>query len=201
MKILVIGATGTIGKKVVATLQENDHEVISAGHKDGDVKVDLGSKESIAEMFQQIGQVDAVISTAGVANFAALSDLSDADFELALNNKLMGQVNLVRLSSEYVSDGGSIVLTSGLLAHEPIPGSAAISMVNGALESFAKAAALELGKKVLVNVVSPVFVKETMEMMGMDSTHGLSAADTAKAYLASIQTKESGTTLDVRAYV
>jgi NAD(P)-dependent dehydrogenase (short-subunit alcohol dehydrogenase family) len=201
MKILVIGATGTIGKQVVARLQENSHEVISVGHKDGDVKVDLGSKESIAEMFQQIGQVDAVISTAGVANFAALSDLSDADFELALNNKLMGQVNLVRLGSEYVSDGGSIVLTSGMLAHEPIPGSAAISMVNGALESFAKAAALELGTKVLVNVVSPVFVKETMEMMGMDSTHGLSAADTAKAYLASIKTKESGTTLDVRAYV
>jgi NAD(P)-dependent dehydrogenase (short-subunit alcohol dehydrogenase family) len=201
MKILVVGATGTIGKNVVASLQENNHEVISASHKDGDVKVDLGSKESIAEMFQQIGQVDAVISTAGVANFAALSDLSDADFELALNNKLMGQVNLVRLGSEYVSDGGSIVLTSGMLAHEPIPGSAAVSMVNGALESFVKAAALELGTKVLVNVVSPVFVKETMEMMGMDSTHGLSAADTAKAYLASIQTKESGTTLDVRAYV
>ena len=201
MKILVIGATGTIGKNVVASLQEIGHEVISAGHKGGDVKVDLGSKESIVEMFKQIGQVDAVISTAGVANFAALSDLSDADFELALNNKLMGQVNLVRLGCEYVSDGGRIVLTSGMLAHEPIPGSAAISMVNGALESFAKAAALELGTKVLVNVVSPVFVKETMEMMGMDSTHGLSAADTAKAYLASIQTKESGTTLDVRDYV
>lgn len=201
MKILVIGATGTIGQKVVASLQKSDHEVISAGHKEGDVTVDLGSKESIAEMFRQIGQVDAVICTAGVANFAALSDLSDADFELALNNKLMGQVNLVRLGSEYVTDGGSIVLTSGMLAHEPIPGSAAISMVNGALESFAKAAALELGKKVLVNVVSPVFVKETMEMMGMDSTHGLSAADTAKAYLASIQTKQSGMTLDVRAYV
>ncbi len=200
MKILVIGATGTIGKSVVALLQENNYEVISAGHKDGEVRVDLGSKESIENMFQQIGQVYAVISTAGVANFAALSDLSDADFELALSNKLMGQVNLVRLGSEYVSEGGSIVLTSGMLAHEPIPGSAAISMVNGALESFARAAALELGSKVKVNVVSPVFVKETMEMMGMDSTHGLSAAHTAKAYLASIQTKESGTTLDARAY-
>ncbi len=147
MKILVIGATGTIGKKVVATLQENDHELISGGHKEGDVKVDLGSKQSIAEMFQQIGQVDAVISTAGVANFAALSDLSDADFELALNNKLMGQVNLVRLGSEYVSDGGSIVLTSGMLAHEPILGSAAISMVNGALESSPKQQRSNWGKR------------------------------------------------------
>lgn len=200
MKILVIGATGTIGKKVVVSLQENNYEVISASHRGSDVKVDLGSKRSIAEMFQQIGQIDAIICTAGVANFASLNDLSDADFELALNNKLMGQVNLVRLGSEYVSEGGSIILTSGMLAHEPIPGSAAISMVNGALESFAKAAALELGTKVLVNVVSPVFVKETMEIIGMDSTHGLSAVDTAKAYLASIQTKESGTTLDVRDY-
>ena len=200
MKILVIGATGTIGKKVVEVLVNNGHNVISARHKDGDVNVDLGSKNSIAAMFKRVGKVDAVISTAGVANFASLNELSDADFELALNNKLMGQVNLVRLGVEYVSDGGSIVLTSGVLAHNPIPGSAAVSMANGALESFVKAAALELGTKVRVNVVSPEFVKETMEMMGMDSTHGFSAADTAKAYLASIKTKESGATLDVREY-
>ena len=201
MKVLVIGATGTIGTKVVETLQENNHTVISAAYKDGDVTVDLGSKASIAAMFEQVGKVDTVISTAGVANFGALSELTDADFELAINNKLMGQVNLVRLGGEFVSEGGSIVLTSGVLARDPMPGSAAVSMVNGALESFVKAAALELGTKLLVNVVSPVFVKETMEMMGMDSTHGVSAADTAKAYLASIQSKESGTTLDVREYI
>jgi NAD(P)-dependent dehydrogenase (short-subunit alcohol dehydrogenase family) len=201
MKILVIGATGTIGKEVVKALQENDHQIISAGHKDGDVTVDLGSKDSIAAMMQRVGQVDALISTAGVANFAALNELSDEDFELALNNKLMGQVNLVRLGAEYVSDGGIIILTSGVLAREPIPGSAAVSMANGALESFVKAAALELGTKVRVNVVSPVFVKETMEIMGMDSTHGISAEDTAKAYLASIEAKESGATFDVREYI
>jgi len=200
MKILVIGATGTIGKKVVEALEQNNHAVVSAGHKEGDVTVDLGSKESIRAMFQQVGQVDAVISTAGVAGFAALEDLSDADFELALNNKLMGQVNLVRLGAAHVSEGGSITLTSGMLAHNPMPGSAVISMANGGLESFVKAAALELGTKVRVNVVSPVFVKETMEMMSMDSAQGLSAADTAKAYVVAVETDQSGQVLDVTDY-
>jgi NAD(P)-dependent dehydrogenase (short-subunit alcohol dehydrogenase family) len=200
MKILVVGATGTIGKKVAEALEQSNHEVVSAGHKDGDVTVDLGSKDSIGAMFQQVGQVDAVISTAGVAGFAALKDLADSDFELALNNKLMGQVNLVRLGADHVSEGGSITLTSGMLAHSPMPGSSVISMANGGLESFVKAAALELGARVRVNVVSPVFVKETMEMMGMDSTHGLSAADTAKAYVAAIETDQSGQVLDVTDY-
>lgn len=197
MKVLVIGATGTIGKQVVEVLRQNDHEVISAGYQKGDVTVDLGSKDSIGAMLQQVGRVDAIISTAGVAGFAPLEALADADFDLALNNKLMGQVNLVRLGTAHVSEGGSITLTSGMLAHNPIPGSAAVSMANGGLESFVKAAALELGNRVRVNVVSPVFVKETMEMMGMDSAQGLSAADTAKAYLAALQTDRSGQVLDV----
>lgn len=197
MKILVIGATGTIGKAVVGALKQNNHEIVSAGYKDGDVTVDLGSKDSIGAMFQQLGQLDAVISTAGVAGFAPLEDLADSDFDLALNNKLMGQVNLVRLGAAHVSEGGSITLTSGMLAHNPIPGSAAVSMANGGLESFVKAAALELGTKIRVNVVSPIFVKETMEMMGMDSAQGLSAVDTAKAYVAAIKTDQSGQVLDV----
>jgi len=201
MKILVIGATGTIGKNVVKVLQANDHSVISAGHKNGDVTVDLASKKSIEAMFQQIEPVDAVISTAGVANFAPFNDLSDEEFELALSNKLMGQVNLVRVGKSYIAKGGSIILTSGVLSREPMPGSVAISMVNGALESFVKAAALELGSSLRVNVVSPAFVKETMEMMGMDSSNGVSALDTAKVYLTAVEGDGTGETLDVRDYV
>ncbi|MCP4767576.1 MAG: short chain dehydrogenase [Gammaproteobacteria bacterium] len=160
----------------------------------------LASITEFTLIFFPIGQVDAVISTAGVAGFAALKDLGDSDFELALNNKLMGQVNLVRLGTAHVSAGGSITLTSGMLAHNPMPGSSVISMSNGGLESFVKAAALELGAEVRINAVSPVFVKETMEMMGMDSAQGLSAVDTAKAYVAAIETDQSGQVLDVTDY-
>ena len=199
MKILLIGATGTIGKAVAERLRK-DHEVLSAGFSSGDVKVDLGSPDSIRGMFEQVGRVDAIVSTAGQAKFGPLQELTDGDFQLALNNKLMGQVNLVRLGHESVNPGGSITLTSGILSREPMEGSVTISMANGALESFAKAAALEL-KSPRVNIVAPVFVKETMVMMGMDSTDGVSAEDTGKAYLAAVTGTMHGETLDVPDYV
>lgn len=199
MKILIVGATGTIGK-AVATALSSHHEVISAGFSDGDVKVDLGSRSSIEAMFKSVGQVDAVISTAGLAGFASFNELDDAAYDLALSNKLMGQVNLVRLGRNHVSDGGSFTLTAGILSRNPMPGSVVISMANGALVSFARSAALELGRGHRVNTVSPVFVKETMEMMGMDSSTGLSAADTAKAYIAAVEGGMTGQTLDAPDY-
>ncbi len=198
MKILLIGATGTIGKAVAERLKQNN-EVIAAGYSDGDVTVDLGSSLSIQKMFNGIGDVDAVISTAGVANFGAFDQLSDDEYQLALSNKLMGQVNLVRYGRGYINDGGSITLTSGILSREPMKGSVAVSMVNGGLESFVKAAALELNAFRL-NVVSPIFVKETMVMMGVNTEEGLSAADTAKAYIAAVTGSMHGMTLDAPNY-
>lgn len=199
MNILVVGATGTIGKAVADALAEN-HTVIRAGYNDGDVRVDLGSKASIEAMYNSIGQVDAVVSTAGLAGFAPFSELDDAAYDLALQNKLMGQINLVRIGQAYISDGGSFTLTAGILSRNPMAGSVVISLANGALESFSKAAALELGRGLRVNTVSPVFVKETMEMMGMDSSSGLSAADTAKAYLAAVEGDLTGAVFDAPDY-
>jgi NAD(P)-dependent dehydrogenase (short-subunit alcohol dehydrogenase family) len=200
MKVLIVGATGTIGQAVANRLSEK-HDVIRAGHRDGDHQVDLGSKPSIEALFNKVGKVDAVISTAGAANFGPFNDLDDAAFDLALTNKLMGQINLVRVGRDYISDAGSFTLTAGILSRQPIPGSVAVSMANGALEAFAKAAALELGRGLRVNIVSPAFVKETMEMMGMDPTPGLSAADTAKAYQVAVEGNRNGATFDAPDYV
>lgn len=199
MKILIVGATGLIGGAVADALSAK-HEIIKAGYSDGDVKVDLSSKGSIETMFQSIGKVDAVISTAGLAGFAPFNDLDDDAYELALGNKLMGQINLVRVGQNYVNDGGSFALTAGILSREPMPGSVVISLANGALESFAKAAALELDRDLRVNTVSPVFVKETMEKMGIDPSSGLSASDTAKAYVAAVEGNMNGETLDAPYY-
>ena len=199
MKVLLIGATGTIGRAVAAAL-EGDHEVLTAGPNSGDYRVDLSNADSIRQMFADTGVVDAVISTAGQATFGPLADLRDDDYNLALDNKLMGQVNLLRVGRDSISAGGSITLTSGVLSRHPIPGSASIAMVNGALESYVRAAALELDG-LRINVVAPSFVKETMEMMGMDSSSGIAAADTAKAYLVALNGSMHGETLDVRDHV
>jgi NAD(P)-dependent dehydrogenase (short-subunit alcohol dehydrogenase family) len=203
MKILLVGATGLIGQAVAERLSKK-HEIIRVGYRDGEYQVDLGSKESIKKLFSNIakdkGAIDAVVCTAGAAGFAPFNELDDDAYELALNNKLMGQVNLVRFGKSLVSDGGSFTLTSGILSREPMHGSVVISMANAALESFSKAVALETGESLRVNTVSPVFVKETMQMMGMDSALGLSAADTAKAYQAAVEGEFNGATLDAPAF-
>ncbi len=199
MKILIIGATGLIGGAVADHLSTN-HDIVRAGYRDGDVTVDLGSKASIEAMYSAVGQVDAVVSTAGLAGFAPFNDLDDAAYDLALGNKLMGQVNLVRVGMNQINEGGSFTLTAGILSREPMPGSVVISLANGALESFARAAALELDRGIRVNTVSPVFVKETMEKMGVDPSSGLSASDTAKAYGAAVEGSMNGETLDAPDY-
>lgn len=197
-KILLIGSSGTIGSAVSALLGQHGHTVIGANYAEGDYQVDLSDKASIAALFQQVGKVDAIVSTAGLSRFGSLSALSDDDFALGLANKLMGQINLVREGLAYLNDGASITLTSGALAQTPMPGSAAISPVNAAIEGFVRAAALELPRGLRINAASPVFVTETAAAMGMDTRHTLSAATTAKTYLASVNGAMNGTVLDAR---
>lgn len=193
----MIGATGTIGKAVAEALAER-HNVVRVSHSQGEHRVDLASRESIERMFRAVGPFDALVSAAGQAIFKPLAELTDADFAISLGNKLMGQVNLVRIGLCHVADGGSFTLTTGIFAHEPVPGSAAISLVNTALEGFAAAAALELPRNIRVNLVSPPWVTETMVAMGMDPTPGTPAAQVAKGYLQSVEGQENGRVIDVR---
>jgi NAD(P)-dependent dehydrogenase (short-subunit alcohol dehydrogenase family) len=196
MSILVVGGTGTIGSAVVEAL--GDREVVVAGHTSGEVQVDLADPHSIDRLYETVGPVDAVLSCAGEAAFGGLTELSDADFETSLSNKLMGQVNLVRRGLDAMSDGGVFTLTSGVLSQEPIEGSAAISLVNAGLEGFVRAAALEAPRGIRVNVVSPPWVDETLEAMGADYGPSLPAATVAEAYLASLTGTQNGAVIDAR---
>lgn len=200
MRIIVVGATGTIGKAVVAALAGR-HEVVQVGHHGGEYQVDLADKGSIERLFESVGAFDALVVAAGQAKFGELDGLSDQDFQFSLSNKLMGQVNLVRAGLAHVNEGGSFTLTSGVLNREPIPGSAALALVNGALEGFASAAALDLPRDARINVVSPPWVSETLEAMGRDGAAGLPAAQVARAYVESIEGYRTGETLDAREFV
>lgn len=113
----------------------------------------------------------------------------------------MGQVDLVRIGTKHINDDGSFTLTSGVLAREPIPGSAAISLVNAGLDGFTRAAALEMKRGIRVNVVSPPFATETLKALGMDTSTGTPVAEFARAYLESVESKRNGEVIDVLKYV
>ncbi|MBS0167584.1 short chain dehydrogenase [Nitrospira sp. CMX1] len=197
MRVIVVGGTGTIGSAVVAALSAR-HEVVVAGRKTGSVHVDLASPDSIRAMFQSVGKFDAVVSAAGQAKFGTLDELMDTDYLFSFSNKLMGQANLARIGRQFITDGGSFTLTSGVLSHEPIKGSASISMVNAGLEGFVRAAALELPRGIRVNVISPPWVTETLIARKMDPSHGMPAVHVAQAYLASVEGTMTGQTIDPR---
>jgi len=195
MKILVIGATGTIGAAVAQAL-EGRHEVLRASHVSSALKVDLADPASIRRLYTKVGRVDAVVCAAGQAAFGPLLALSEADFALSLSNKLMGQVNLVRFGVEVLAEGGSFTLTTGILSRQPMPGGAAISMVNAGLEGFVRAAALDLPLGLRINAVAPGWVRETLVAMKMDPSPGVPAALVAQTYVKAVEGSMTGQVLD-----
>ena len=197
MKVLLIGASGTIGQAVEKALSPR-HQVVRVGRTKGEFQADIASADSIKRLFERTAPFDAVVCAAGAARFAALDKLKDEDFAFSLANKLMGQVNIVRYGMDRINDRGSFTLTSGVLASEPIPGSAAISLVNAGLEGFVRAAALELPRGIRVNVVSPPWVSETLQSMGKDPAAGIPAQQVAADYVAAVEGQQTGQVLNTR---
>jgi NAD(P)-dependent dehydrogenase (short-subunit alcohol dehydrogenase family) len=169
LRILLVGAKGVIGQHVHAALRDS-HTVISAGLEPAEeahhIQLDLTDCTALERQLASIGALDAIVSTAGRANFGMLSDakpaaLADSVYGLGLRDKLMGQVNLALAARTVLRPGGSVVLTSGTTSDQPVMGGAGLSMANGALESWARAAATEMPNGLRLNVVCPSLVEGT----------------------------------------
>ncbi|WP_118974762.1 short chain dehydrogenase [Taibaiella koreensis] len=160
MKIIIIGASGVIGRQVTAAL-EKEHEVIRVGSKSGDILADIGMPDSIRRMYEQAGNFDALICASGNAHFGPLKEMTDKEFRIGIESKLMGQVNLVLMGQHYINHKGSFTLTSGILSEQPILLGANPATTNGAIESFVRSAAVELENGVRINAVSPNVVEDS----------------------------------------
>ncbi|WP_282043584.1 short chain dehydrogenase [Winogradskyella flava] len=162
MKILIIGGNGTIGKKVAERLSAK-HEVLVAGRSSGDITVDFSDSKSIKSMFDSVGKLDAIVAIAGDAKWDKLDNLSEDDFYIGIKSKMMGQVNVVRIGKNFLNRNGSITLSTGILADDPVDMTTSAAMVNGAINSFAKAVALELEDGKRINVVCSDLVEDSFE--------------------------------------
>ncbi|MBP1208181.1 NAD(P)-dependent dehydrogenase (short-subunit alcohol dehydrogenase family) [Duganella sp. 1411] len=165
MKVVVIGASGTVGKSVVEELGKR-HEIVTVGAGSGQYRADFTDIAQVRAAFEQIGKVDAVVVAAGSLHFAPLAEFTPEQFYVGLNSKLMGQVNVALVAREYLNDGGSITLTSGIVAEQPIRNGASATMVNAAVEGFVRAAAIELPRGLRINAVSPTVLEESMDSYG-----------------------------------
>ena len=166
MKIVLIGANGKIGELLQTAMAGAGHEIVKVGRKSGDLQVDIASRESIRQLYQVVGSFDAVAVAAGEVVFAPLSQLTAENWQFSLGSKLMGQISLVQEAIPFINERGSFTLVSGVLNDEPIFASAAAAAVSGALEGFARAAAVELPKGLRINVVSPTILKESEAQFG-----------------------------------
>ena len=196
MKILIIGATGTIGRAVADELSGR-HDVIRVGHSSGDLRADITDPASLEQLFSNVGPVDAVVSAAGVMYVGPLEKMTEDEMKLGVMDKLMGQIRVARLALPALADGGSITLSSGLASRIYRPGFSVLAAVNAGLEAFGKATALDLPRGIRINIVSPGGVTETMKALGWDSSIGTPAAEVALAYAGLVEGKETGTVVDV----
>lgn len=183
-KIILIGASGTIGKATLHTLESSGYDVVTASFSGTktDYSVDIQDPESIEALFKKVGTFDGVVSTTGKVAFKEIDQIEQSDWDLSLSNKLLGQINLVQIGAKYISKGGSFTLTSGILNVEPIAKGSIAATVNAGLEAFVEY------KDFRVNVVSPTVVTQSLEKYGSFFV-GFESVDVsviANAYLKSI---------------
>ena len=173
MRVLVVGASGLLGRAVCDAL-EGRADVVRASRSDASHPVDISDRSSLAALLGSVGEVDGIVCVAGTGRFKPWAEVADEDWDHSLANKLRGQVEVVRQGARVVRPRGGITLTSGLLAGAPVAGSSILTPVNAAVDAFTRAAALELAPDVRVNCVSPGWVG--------DGPGEITPAEVARAY-------------------
>jgi len=198
MKVLLVGASGTIGRAIIKELAPR-HEIIEAGKSKGQHQVDITSEESVRQLFSKVGKVDAIIAAAGQVHWGSFKEMTAEQFRIGLNEKLMGQVNLTLIGQEYLNDGGSITLTSGSLSHDPHAGGASFTTVNSAVDGFIRGVSVELDRDRRINSVSPNVLVESWDVYGggVPGTTPVPAAKVALAYRKSVEGHQTGETYRV----
>ena len=191
MKFLVVGSTGLIGSYVAKTLSK--HGTVIGVSRTTQISVDVKDPASIKAMYEKVGKVDAVASCIGKVAFKPIAELTYEDYLMGLKDKALGQVELVRVGIDFLNDGGSFTLMTGVLARDPIPAGSVAALANGAIESFTLAAAIDLPRGIRINTVSPnVLVEATSYHASFPGFHQVTAQSVADAYVKSILGKQTG---------
>jgi NAD(P)-dependent dehydrogenase (short-subunit alcohol dehydrogenase family) len=163
-KVVVVGGSSGIGLATAEMAKAEGAEVViasrnaerleAAAERIGAkaIAADVTSDKSVADLFRACGPVDHVVVSAAQLKTGPFKTVAMDDVRATMEAKLWGAWRCARAAE--IRPGGSLTLVSGFLSVRPRPNSAIVSAANGALESLARALALELAP-VRVNCVSP----------------------------------------------
>ena len=191
MKIIIVGASGRIGKEVDKALSVS-HDIVRVGERSGDIKCDYTIPESVRDMFNKVGEFDSLISVIGGDSiFKPFVDLDNEDYRYGFERKFLGQIRFLKLGESFVRDNGAFVFTSGFLSQYPNPASIATGPLNAAVNTFVKNTASLLPRGIRINVVSPSPIVEP----GQEGKGLVTAAETAKLYVEAVEGDFTGRVL------
>ena len=170
-RIIIVGAGSGIGRSVAVAASRAGASVILAGRKRDALEqtaalatgpahisvFDAANEAEVEAFFAGTGAFDHLVSTISQGVTAPVSELRAADVQRAMNAKLWAPFFLVKHGKPHIDAAGSFAFFSGIRGPRPAPRSSITSLVNGGLEAFAKAMAVELGP-IRVNVISPGIV-------------------------------------------
>ncbi len=193
MRILVLGGSGVIGRAVVKALEPR-HEVLAASRHSPRYPVDARDAASLRRLFGSVGRVNAIVSVLGDVHWGPLADMTEEQFRLGVEGKLMPSVNVALLGQQFLHDGGSLTLTTGILSEQPIRSGTSASTVNSALEGFVRAAAVELPRGIRINAVSPGVLQESWSRVSQlfPGFEPVAAERVALAYVRSVEGPQTG---------
>jgi NAD(P)-dependent dehydrogenase (short-subunit alcohol dehydrogenase family) len=193
MRILLIGAAGTLGSALHTALSERGHTLITVGRSSGELRLDVTDPEHVAQMYAQAGAVDAVVGAAGEVPFKPLGEMTAEDYAAGFHGKVLSQISLVRQGLDHVAVDGSFTLVSGIIGRAPIRTGSAAAMANGAVEHFVRAAAAEIAPR-RINAVSPTVFTESLAELGdyFPGFPSVDLAEVANAFIRSIEGVETG---------
>ncbi|PHM29961.1 short chain dehydrogenase [Xenorhabdus budapestensis] len=205
MKILVIGATGNIGKHIISNIKKyhpllidnpTDLEILQASRNSSEYPLDVFDTQQLDSFLSKNKMFEAIVCAFGKTNWTKPEKLSD--YEESIKNKALGQINVALRALQYVKPGGSITLTSGIVGKIMSPNGSQTAVTNGAIDAFVRSAATEI-TNIRINVVSPRLLDESFTSYarffpGQETCTG---EQIAKGYIRSIYGKETGMVIEI----
>lgn len=173
---VVTGGSAGLGRAVVETLHRDGFTVAALGrrpdrlralHRDGITSYvcDVSRRSDVATVMKAIlddlGRVDVLVNNAGVIRNGPLADMTEDAIRYQFDVNVIGTINCTQACADALErSGGCIVNLSSALAKRPLPETSVYAATKGAVESFTRAMAIELGSRgIRVNAVAPGLVQ------------------------------------------